>query len=108
MDTIGTLEIEDTALNKAWIFSWLFPILTIVFSVMQYVCFHLYNEKYHPMAMILEESKIKGMFKFAIILPYIGKITFCHNTLHLAVCNTIYDFVSSKQLIESYRKIRNL
>merc|ERR1712066_845913 len=46
---------ENTAYNKAWIFSWIFYIITIVCSILQYACFHFYNEKYHPMAMILEE-----------------------------------------------------
>ena len=60
MDSIGTLEMENTAYNKARIFSWIFHIITIVSSVLQYAFFHLYNEKFHPMAMILEEFLEKG------------------------------------------------
>ena len=54
-DSIGTLEMENIAYNKAWYFSWIFHVISVGCSVLQYVCFHLYNEKYHPMAMILEE-----------------------------------------------------
>ena len=64
MDSIGTLSIENTAYKQAWIFSWMLPLVTIVFSFWQYVCFHFYNEKYHPMVIILEESKTKGGPKF--------------------------------------------
>ena len=46
---------EIDAYNQAWLFSWLFHVVVIIGSILQYVLFHLYNEKYHPMAMILEE-----------------------------------------------------
>ena len=62
MDSIGTLEMENRAYNKAWIFSWIFHIITIVSSLLQYACFHYYNEKYHPMTMILEEFLEKGWY----------------------------------------------
>ena len=68
MDSIGPLEIENTAYNKAWIFSWIFHVVTIVCSVLQYACFHLYNEKYHPMAMILEEFLEKGWYRLIEIM----------------------------------------
>ena len=59
-ETIGTLPMEDEAYNQAWISTWLFPLLTLVFSALQYLFFYLYNERYHPMARILEEYKIEG------------------------------------------------
>ena len=62
MDSIGTLEMENVAYIKAWIFSWIFHVFIIVCSILQYVCFHFYNEKYHPMAMILEEFLEKGQY----------------------------------------------
>ena len=51
---------ENEAYNRAWIFSWVFFFVTIVCSLWQYVCFHLYNQKYHPMAVILDESRQRG------------------------------------------------
>jgi len=59
MESIGTLEMENVAYNQAWLFSLVFPLITIICSFLQYACFHLYNEKCHPMAIILEESKRK-------------------------------------------------
>ena len=60
MDSIGTLEIENIAYSKAWYFSWIFHVISLGCSVLQYVCFNLYNEKYHPMAIILEEYLDEG------------------------------------------------
>ena len=57
-NSIGTLKMENIAYNQAWIFSWIFHVIVILCSILQYVCFNLYNEKYHPMAMILKETKI--------------------------------------------------
>ena len=56
MDLIGPLDMENEAYIKAWFFSWIFFIIIIFLSFLQYVCFHFYNEKYHPLAMILQES----------------------------------------------------
>ena len=56
MDSIGPLDMENEAYIKAWFFSWIFFIIIIFLSFAQYVCFHFYNEKYHPLAMILQES----------------------------------------------------
>lgn len=64
LDTIGTLDIENAAYDQAWIFSWIFFVIVIVCSVMQYLFFHLYNEKFHPMAPILEEYLKKGIVNF--------------------------------------------
>jgi len=58
--TIGTLPLENEAYNQAWISTWLFPLLTLVVSALQYLFFHLYNERYHPMARILNEYKIEA------------------------------------------------
>ena len=58
MDSIGTLDMENEAYTKAWIFSWIFYIVTIMCSILQYVCFYFYNEKYHPMAMILKKEPV--------------------------------------------------
>ena len=63
MDSIGTLEMENRAYDKAWIFSWIFYTIIIQCSLLQYACFVLYNEKYHPMAMIVEEFFKNGEFR---------------------------------------------
>merc|ERR1719273_2181420 len=46
LDTIGTLDMEDTAYTQALIFCILCPLLTITLSTLQYIFFTLYNEKY--------------------------------------------------------------
>ena len=60
MDSIGTLDLEDTAYFQSWVFSWAFFVIVIVLSALQYLFFHLYNEKYHPMAAILKELSSEG------------------------------------------------
>ena len=60
LETIDTLPMEDEAYNQAWISTWLFPLITLVLSGLQYLCFHFYNERYHPMARILEEYRTEG------------------------------------------------
>jgi len=57
LSTIGTLDMEDTAYTQALLFCILCPILTISLSILQYVLFDMYNEKYHPFSIILQESK---------------------------------------------------
>ena len=57
LDTIGTLDMEDTASTQALLFCIFCPILTISLSTFQYILFNLYNNRYHPFSMILEESK---------------------------------------------------
>ena len=86
MDSIGTLKQEDVAYSKAWIFSWVFHVTTIVFSILQYACFYLYNEKYHPMVMILEEYLEKGWFtSIKIILNSKSMFNdFLHNAIEIA------------------------
>ena len=67
MDSIGTLDMEDTAYYQSWVFSWVFFVIIIILSALQYLFFHLYNEKYHPMAAILKESSCEGtifIYKF--------------------------------------------
>ena len=54
---------EDTAYQQAWTFAWIFHFIIIVCSICQYACFHFYNEEYHPMVKILEESKQRGRYK---------------------------------------------
>ena len=48
---------EDTASTQALLFCIFCPILTISLSTLQYILFNLYNNRYHPFSMILEESK---------------------------------------------------
>ena len=56
-DTIGTLPLEDIAYNQSWLFSWIFFIVVIVCAIFQYIFFYLYNDKFHPMAFILESAR---------------------------------------------------
>ena len=61
VETIGPLKMEIDAYNQAWLFSWLFHVVIIIGSMLQYVLFNLYNKKYHPMVVILNEftNKVK-------------------------------------------------
>ena len=51
---------ENVAYYQAWIFSWVFYLIILICSALQYVTFCLYTERYHPMARILEEYKREG------------------------------------------------
>ena len=46
------MEIE--AFEQARLFSWIFFPLWIVLTIIQIVCFMLYNGRFHPLAKILD------------------------------------------------------
>ena len=52
--TIGHLEMEIEAFERARLFSWIFFPLWIVLTIIQIVCFMLYNGRFHPLAKILD------------------------------------------------------
>ena len=79
---------ENIAYNQAWIFSWIFHNVVILCSILQYVCFNLYNEKYHPMAMILKETKIKGEKNIA----YVVLISIC-----------VYKYLYSRKVRQKFK-----
>ena len=52
--TVGALDMENEAFQKAQLFSWIFFPIWILLAIMQAVCFLLSNGKLHPLAKILE------------------------------------------------------
>ena len=53
-DTIGPLDMEIEAWNTAYFLSWIpYPIF-VAMTGCQFLFFHLYNRKYHPLAQILD------------------------------------------------------
>ena len=52
--TVGALDMEKEALQKAQLFSYIFFPIWILFAIIQVVCFLLSNGKLHPLAKILE------------------------------------------------------
>ena len=77
MDSIGTLEMENRAYDKACIFSWIFYTIIIQCSLLQYACFVLYNEKYHPMAMIVAEFFKNGEFRLYEVICSLSTLLDC-------------------------------
>jgi hypothetical protein len=63
--TIGSLDMELESLGRARIFSWVFFPTWIFLAIIQAICFLLGNEKFHPLAEILEgfvdDDNNKGM-----------------------------------------------
>ena len=92
-ETIGTLPMEDEAYNQAWISTWLFPLLTLVFSALQYLFFHLYNERYHPMARILNEYRTEG--KLYAEYVYINHLVQLIEHLILLIPNILFVYILS-------------
>ena len=73
--TIGVLDIEIESFSTAKLFSWIFHVIFIFFTMVQLITFHLYNGYCHPAAEILQGTDIgvKGwsIFKnIAYILYY--------------------------------------
>ena len=53
-NTVGALDMENEALQKAWLFSWIFFPIWILLAIIQAICFLFSNGKLHPLAKILE------------------------------------------------------
>ena len=51
---IGVLDIELESLERSFLFSWIFFPTWILLTVVQAVCFILYNGRFHPLAKILD------------------------------------------------------
>ena len=52
--TTGPLDMEIEAWNKAYYLSWVPYVIFVTMTVWQFMFFHLYNRKYHPLAQILD------------------------------------------------------
>ena len=53
--TIGFLKMEEESLERAFLFSWIFFPSWIILTVVQGLCFVLYNGRFHPLAKILDD-----------------------------------------------------
>ena len=66
-DTVGFLQMEEESLETAYYFSWIFFPIWIILTIVQIVCFVLYNGRLHPLARIIDESEAddtgKGKYK---------------------------------------------
>jgi hypothetical protein len=55
--TVGFLQMEEDSLTTAYYFSWVFFPTWIILTIVQIVCFILYNGRLHPLARIIDESE---------------------------------------------------
>ena len=55
-EVIGTLDMENEALEKTKLFAWCFFPLWILFSIVQAICFVLSNGRFHPLVKMLTPS----------------------------------------------------
>ena len=71
--TVGFLQMEKDSLRTAYYFSWIFFPIWIILTIVQIVCFILYNGRLHPLARIINESKVDdtGKSKYWIYLHYL-------------------------------------
>ena len=53
--TVGFLQMEEESLQRAYYFSWVFFPTWIILTIVQIVCFMLYNGRLHPLAGIIDE-----------------------------------------------------
>ena len=60
-ETVGTLDMENEALEDIKVFAWGFFPLWIFLSTVQAICFVLSNGKFHPLAKILTPSQPNQM-----------------------------------------------
>ena len=62
-NTIGVLDMEMESYEKSKLMAWIFYPTWILLTIMQAVCFVLYNGKFHPLSKILDghNDEIKGM-----------------------------------------------
>ena len=57
-EVIGTLDMENEALENIRLFGWCFFPLWILLSIVQATCFVLSNGIFHPLAKILTPSQL--------------------------------------------------
>ena len=62
-NTIGALEMEMESYEKSKLMAWIFYPTWIVLTILQVICFILYNGKFHPLSKILDGGNVerKGM-----------------------------------------------
>ena len=58
-DTIGVLDMEIESYEKSKLMSWIFYPTWILLTIIQAICFILYNGKFHPLSKILDGCNIK-------------------------------------------------
>ena len=56
-EVIGTLDMEDDALENIRLFAWCFFPLWVLFSIVQAICFVLSHGRFHPLVKILTPSQ---------------------------------------------------
>ena len=61
--TVGFLQMEEDSLTTAYYFSWIFFPTWIILTIVQIVCFILYNGRLHPLARIIDESDVDDIDK---------------------------------------------
>ena len=56
--TVGFLQMEEDSLRTAYYFSWVFFPAWIILTIVQIVCFFLYNGRLHPLAKIIDKYEV--------------------------------------------------
>ena len=56
-NTIGALDMETKSFERAHFFAWIFFPTWIGLTAIQAFCFTMYNDKFHPLAKILDGSE---------------------------------------------------
>ena len=53
-DTIGVLDMEMESYEKSKLMAWIFYPTWILLTILQAICFILYNGRFHPLSKILD------------------------------------------------------
>ena len=91
-DTIGVLAMEMESYELSKLMAWIFYPTWILLTIIQAVCFILYNGKFHPLSKILSGCNIerKGMSQsknldYLHILSILYILSFIYFSIHLFI-----------------------
>ena len=91
-ETIGVLDMEVESYELSKLMAWVFYPTWILLTIVQAICFILYNGKFHPLSKILDGCNVerKGMSQsknldYLHILSILYILSFIYFSIHLFI-----------------------
>ena len=71
-ETIGVLDMEVESYELSKLMAWVFYPMWILLTIVQSICFILFNGKFHPLSKILDEWEVqmKGVSELCLYFRY--------------------------------------